>query len=412
MTRFNRRGLLAGATLLAAPRLARAAEAVRIGLVDSFSGAAASLARSSFEGATLAAESVNAAGGIKALGGRPLELVRYDTQGSVQTGQAVAERAIQDGVTAIIGSSQSSVTLATTTAAERAGVPHIVNGSAASQITQRGYRYTFRVLVTSYQSGPQSIEGYQMLFADAGRPLRKILVLYEDTAYGQSGFASMSELAPARGIACAGIAFRTGSPDLSSLVARARQEGGDVLSYIGYTNDAITLVTAMKEANANFPLLNLATGPTDPLFVRAVDMRDVEGVTTVKYFDPDVRPPGNEDGPRRFAALYQERFGPVGYLGGQGWSCVKIVAKALETAGSADRTALRDALAQVELLPQDGHILPYRSIRFDETGQNIHANVPLAQVQDGRTPLVLPKDFAVAPARIPMPSWAEKRRRR
>ncbi|MEP6649522.1 MAG: ABC transporter substrate-binding protein, partial [Lapillicoccus sp.] len=60
-------------------------------------------------GAKLAVEAVNAAGGIAAMGGAKLELLSADSKGAPEVGQSEAQRLIQEGAVAIVGTYQSAV---------------------------------------------------------------------------------------------------------------------------------------------------------------------------------------------------------------------------------------------------------------------------------------------------------------
>lgn len=407
-------GRMAGAVVTAGaagalPHRALAADTIRIASVDSFSGPVGNLGHGTFNGEQIAVDRINAAGGIKALGGRKLELLRYDTQGSVPAGQAAAEKAIQDGAVALIGTCQSNVTLATTTVAERARIPQLVSGSTAPEITSRGYKFTFRVLIDAAAVSSHYIDSFQELYKQAGVPLKTILCLYEDGAYGQSSYKAYVEGAARLGLTLNGIATKTGSSDFSSVVAQARQAKPDLLMFVGYTNDSVTLVTALREANADFPLVYLSTGPTDPEFIKAAGPDDAAGFLAIKYFDQNVKPQIDPDGPAKFYAAYKAKFGEPGYLSGQGYVSVLTIAMALEAAGSTDGGKLRDALAAVELTAADGNVMPYKSVKFDATGQNVYANAPFAQVgKGGETYLVSPAEYAVRKVQIPMPRWQDK----
>jgi branched-chain amino acid transport system substrate-binding protein len=232
-------GRISGAAIVSATATgvfttrALAVDAIRIAAVDSFSGPVGNLGHGTFNGEQIALDEINAAGGIKALGGRKLELIRYDTQGSVQAGQAAAEKAIQEGAVALIGTCQSNVTLATTTVAERARIPQVVSGSNAPEVTSRGYKFTFRVLVNAAVVSSRYIDSFQDLYKQAGIPLKTVLCLYEDGAYGQSSFKAYVEGAQRLGLALNGIATKTGSADFSSVVARARDAKPDLLMFVG-----------------------------------------------------------------------------------------------------------------------------------------------------------------------------------
>ena len=84
--------------------------------------------------------------GLAGLGGAKVEVVFADNQGSPATGQNQTLRLItQDKVVAMLGAYHSSVALTSTAAAERQGIPFLVADSVALNITQRGFKWTFRV---------------------------------------------------------------------------------------------------------------------------------------------------------------------------------------------------------------------------------------------------------------------------
>ena len=92
-------------------------------------------------GALLAIEDINQAGGIKSLGGAPLEAVLGDAP---EAGSAEVEKMAAAGVSAVVGAYASAICLATTQTAARHGLPHVVDVGVADQIVERGLKNTFR----------------------------------------------------------------------------------------------------------------------------------------------------------------------------------------------------------------------------------------------------------------------------
>ena len=176
--------------------------------------------------------------------------------------------------------------------------------------------------------------------------------------------------------------------------------------------DGITLIEALKEADVNLPFVNTTIGITDPAFMKAIGVKDAEGYVGIQYFNPNVKPKGNPDGPRKFQDAYTKLYGEPGFLSAIGYTSLRTLAKAIETAASAEPDKIRDALAKTELLPEDGHIMPYEKVKFDESGQNIFANAPYAQIINGNLEVIAPAEYATAKALIPMPTWSEKGKRR
>src|SRR4030067_3664905 len=121
-------------------------EAVRVGALYPLTGDLAKLGEENKDGLQLAIDEINAAGGIKSMGGAQIEMVWGDTTGKPEVGISEVERlAQQENVVAIIGAYQSAVTTPATQAAERLSVPFIVSMAVSDKITERGFKYTFRV---------------------------------------------------------------------------------------------------------------------------------------------------------------------------------------------------------------------------------------------------------------------------
>src|SRR5712671_2724671 len=116
---LTRRQTMAGGTaaLVAAPFVIRPSFAqratVNIGVIQPLSGANAQFGVNCRNGIELVADEINAAGGIKALGGAKINLVVNDATSNPTIAPAVAQRLIaENDLTAVIGAFASSLTLA------------------------------------------------------------------------------------------------------------------------------------------------------------------------------------------------------------------------------------------------------------------------------------------------------------
>ena len=129
-------------TALGLVTAASALEKIRIGVVLPLSGQFALGGQNVKRGYDLAAEDINKNGGVKSLGGAPIELVYADNQGKQEVAIGETERLIQDEkVAAIMGSWHSATTIAGTQAAERLKTPWIIEVSSANIILERGFKY-------------------------------------------------------------------------------------------------------------------------------------------------------------------------------------------------------------------------------------------------------------------------------
>ena len=122
------------------------AENVKIGNIEPMSGPSASLGQQGKAAREMAVEEINAAGGIKSLGGMKLELIYADSESKPEKGVAEAERLINtEKVHLLTGCWNSAVTYPTTAVAERYGIPFVVPVSVADKITEQGFKTVFRI---------------------------------------------------------------------------------------------------------------------------------------------------------------------------------------------------------------------------------------------------------------------------
>src|SRR5580692_9519770 len=148
---LTRRQTMAGgvATLVTAPFVIRSGfaqhAAVNIGVIQPLSGANAQFGVNCRNGIELVADEINAAGGIKALGGAKINLVVSDATSNPAIAAAVAQRLIaENDLTAVIGAYASSLTLAISEVTARADIPFLT-ASFADEITGRGLESVFQV---------------------------------------------------------------------------------------------------------------------------------------------------------------------------------------------------------------------------------------------------------------------------
>src|SRR5262249_54755008 len=131
--------------LINAPAQLRAqASAVKLGVLHPVSGALSYSGQQGRLGAMIAIDEINAAGGIKALGGAKIEAVLGDAQSTPEGGNAEVEKMNSAGVAAIVGGYASSICLTASQTAARYDLPYVVDVGVADNIVTRGLKNTFR----------------------------------------------------------------------------------------------------------------------------------------------------------------------------------------------------------------------------------------------------------------------------
>src|SRR5215510_11711613 len=174
------------ATVMAAPFLIRLGVAqggvVNIGVIQPLSGANAQFGINCRNGIEFVADAINAAGGIKALGGAKINLVVSDATSNPTTAPTVARRLItQNELTAVLGAFASSLTLAISEVTARADIPFLTQ-AFADEITGRGLESVFQVTAKASVIGRAQVNYTLAIAKAAGSKIEKIAIMYEDTA--------------------------------------------------------------------------------------------------------------------------------------------------------------------------------------------------------------------------------------
>src|SRR5499433_2994620 len=157
---------------------------INIGVIQPLSGANAQSGVNCRNGIELVADEINAAGGIKALGGAKINLIVSDATSNPTTAPTVAQRLIaQNELTAVLGAFASSLTLAISEVTARADIPFLTQ-AFADEITGRGLESVFQVTAKASVIGREQVNYTLAIAETAGSKIKKIAIMYEDTAYG------------------------------------------------------------------------------------------------------------------------------------------------------------------------------------------------------------------------------------
>src|SRR5262245_10652651 len=188
--RFLHSSALAAASL-SAPAVLRAQGApVKVGILHPVSGALSYSGQQGRIGAQLAVEEVNAAGGIKSLGGAKIEAVLGDAQSTPDGGNAEVEKMNAAGVAAIIGGYASGICLAASQTAARYDLPYMVDVGVADNIVTRGLKNTFRFGPGFGVIAKTALDNLVTINDQAGKAAKTVMIVHEDSLFG-SGLAKL-----------------------------------------------------------------------------------------------------------------------------------------------------------------------------------------------------------------------------
>jgi branched-chain amino acid transport system substrate-binding protein len=405
-----RRGLLESTAALLAvalvnvgsPRPAVAADDIKTGILLPLSGPVAPIGQNNRRGHALAVDEINAAGGIKSMGGAKLVMIDGDTQGNPKVGIQEAEKLVTQGVSVIMGAYQSNVTFPTTQVAEKAGVSYIDPVAIADSITEgRNFKFTFKVAPKASWYARDQLKFIKWIGEKSGKPVKRVVLMFEDTLFGQSTSKGQEASAKELGIEVVEkIAYPAESPDMTPTISRIKQIAPDALVLVSYIADAVLITKTMKELGVNVPIMGTSAGHIDPAYITNLGPL-ADNSFTVGEWNPDLKKKGAADIAQRFQAKFNV---PMNGHAAETYMSTLVLADALERAGSADRTKLRDALAKTNICG-DRNILPYNCIRFDESGQSPEGQLVMLQVQKGQFVTVWPPEVAAAEPVYPVPAW-------
>jgi len=393
---LSRRTLLVTTATLAAPAVLRAQPAaIKIGILQPVTGALAQDGELGRLGAQIAIDEINAAGGIASLGGAKLEMVFGDARSAPDAGVAEVERLQAEGVCAVVGGFASPICLAASQAASRYGLPYIVDVGVSDAIISRGLPNTFRFAPGFGKVTSVALDNLVTLNDAAGKPARTVVLVHEDGLFG-SGLAKLMQAElPRRGFEIMEtIAHPTPARDMSNVALRIRALNPDLILPSDYYGEFVLLARTLQQQRIKpkgiYGVLNGAA--SNYRFVREFP-QVAEGLLDCNHWADPVNP--------KTAALRQkvDGLGKIfSYNVMLNYSCVLLLADALQRAASADRARLTEALAASTFA---GHIMPYGPTRF-VSGQNEGATPVNTQVQGGDVKVIYPNRYSDAKPIFPV----------
>lgn len=224
-------------------------EPIKVGVFAPLSGANAAVGQSEVEGVEMAVEEINNAGGIA---GRPIELVIADDENDPTTAVSVVNKLINsDNVVALIGSVNSSVTLAAMEVTQDEGVPHITPISSGAAITTSGYEYIVRGQANDLLQAGAVVEyaiakGYQ-----------KIGLMYQNDDYGGGARDVILDVMKQNNMSLAADeAFEASAADVTPQLQNVKAAGCDCLiMYTMYAPGATIANQAAQLGMGDLPLM-------------------------------------------------------------------------------------------------------------------------------------------------------------
>jgi branched-chain amino acid transport system substrate-binding protein len=385
ITHFQRRHgrsgwLFAGAVLLVLAAIFSAAHAagkppVLVGIDGEFGLANSTSAQAIELGVRAAIKEINDAGGV--LGGRPIEIVIRDHRSMPARGiRNIDEFAAMPDVVAVFGGRFSSVVVEELPRLKESKLLFLAVWSSADAIVDNGMapNYIFRLSLRDSLGMPAMLKSAQ------ARGLEKVGLLLTNTSWGRSNLAAAKKYTTAgRSPTIVQTAwYNWRDTSLIDKYRKLRNAGAQAILLVANDDEAAILVreVAALPASQRLPIIShwdITGGEFAEQAGAALGNVDLSVIQTFSFFkaDPKVR----DRFMKTAAAISPIRkiddiSAPVGVA--QAYDMMHILAKAIDLAGTADRSAVRDALEKVR--EHRGLVKYYRppftAERHEALGQN------------------------------------------
>ena len=374
-------------TLMLSSSPAMADSKVKVGLVVPLTGKLAPFGQSSREALEIATKFINDAGGVKGLGGAKVELITVDSGSDPTSAGSATQRLLsREKVSAVIGCFASSLSLAASEVTERSRVPFLTM-SFTDKLTERGFKYIFQVVPKASAIGAAQLTQAKAIAEKVGNPLKKIAILFEDTAYGSSQAEGLAAKAKELGLEVAlNEGYPSGITDVTPIIQKLRMAKADVVFPVSYFTDAVLIIRSMRQAGLKTPVFGGAAGYVIPEFHKAL------GELTEGIFSANT---SNYDHYGKLGEAYRKKVGKfMPHEAFEHAVCLYVLTEAMSQAKTSDPEKLGPALHKVKDTSMPAAGLPGGGVEFNEKGLNIKAFPITAQWQKGEMVSVWPESYA------------------
>src|ERR1700719_1787494 len=301
--------------------------------------------------------------GLAGLGGAKVEVVFADNQGSPATGQNQTLRLItEEKVVALTGAYQSGITLTASAIAEKYGIPFVNGESVAANLTERGFKWFFRVTPVAADFARIYYDFLKDMKA-AGAKTDNVALVHDNTEYGTSVASVITGVFKEKGQNIAlDIAYVVNATDVQGQVLQLKEKKPDVVIMIAYPSDAILYAKTMQALDYKPPMIIADdSGYSDPSFIKSVG-KISQGVFNRSSWN--VGAPGSPSA--LIAEMYKKKSGDdMDDNAARQMQAFFVLCDAIDRAASTDPAKIQAALKATDLKP-DQLMMGYKGVKLQE----------------------------------------------
>jgi branched-chain amino acid transport system substrate-binding protein len=332
-----------------------AADTLKIGIVAPTTGAAAEAGRYEMQGAKLAVEEINKAGGVL---GRQIELISEDDQttnpGAVM---AFSKLAGNKDITAFIGTVRSTQMMAISPDVLKVGKPVMIGGTDP-ELTHQGNPWLFRYRPNDSYSA-RVIADYAV--NTLGK--KKLAIVHSTDAFGTGGMKALTAALKNLGIEPVLVqGYANQSQDFTPVALAIKRSGADVMcSYMTYETDLGIFAKQLRQLGVNIPWV----GSPSAVTITALRLAGLAlyGTYAVSDFHKDSSPVS-----QAYATKYEAAYKVApDFLSAWSYDAVHVIAIAINNAKSTDPAKIRQAILAIK-----GYKGAQGTYNFDKNGDGLH----------------------------------------
>jgi len=313
-------------------------DTIKIGFLGALTGDVAMFGKPTLEGMKMAAEEINAAGGIS---GKKIEIVEEDNRGDKQEGASVTQKLTsRDHVVAIVGDPTTGITKVAAPIAQKAQVVLLSAGATGPGVVENG-DFIFRDTLLDSVAIPACIDFFAK---DMG--YKKVAVITSDNNDYSVGLSqTFRDAAKGKDIQIvAEEKVKDGDKDFSAQITNIKAKKPDVIFFSGYYTEGALIMKEARKQGLKASMFG-GDGLFSPKFIE-LGGPAVEGSMSALGFSPEQASPVTA----KFVEAFKKKFSGAepGLFDAQGYDAIMLLADAMKRSNSADPKVFKDALAKTK----------------------------------------------------------------
>jgi branched-chain amino acid transport system substrate-binding protein len=352
----------------------------------------------------LAIKEINDAGGImvKQYGKKiPVKLIIYDDKSDNTTSVQLYEKLVaEDKVHALLGGYGTPLITAHTVVAEKYRIPYVNGGGATGAIYERKMKYIF-CIISSIEKLAFTLMDWTAGQQDEGKlkkPLR-IALMGENTSHGKEfrqGVLDRSKAAPARFQVVMDEPFEMNLKDADPLLQKVKASNADIYFADARLADYTTTHRRYIELRLYHQVISYGPRGTEKAARDALGAAS-DYIVSCNWWHRDVPTAAAKAFRDKYEKTYNE---PAEWFPATAYETARVMAKAIEDAGTLDKAKIRDALARMDM---KNSLVVGGRVWFKPNGQIDNDYVMMQNLPGGKVSLIYPKEIATAKAIVPIP---------